>query len=159
SAGVYAPSRRAIALAELRRNADSRAAAYHSPRRQLTHRPGGSRMANYPVNIGPRRVSPIVLALIALAIIMVVRRLRHPDSPSTPPKPAQPVAAPGEYLFCFWNVETLFDDKDNRRRPPDEEFDNWFADNAADREKKYGHLAEALVKFNGGNGPDILCAV
>jgi endonuclease/exonuclease/phosphatase family metal-dependent hydrolase len=72
--------------------------------------------------------------------------------------PGNPAAGPGEYLFCFWNCENLFDDqKDSNRPEPDQEYNTWFADNKADRELKYNHLAEALVKMNGGNGPDILC--
>lgn len=108
-----------------------------------------------PINLGPQRVSRIVLMLVALAIVIVFRELRNANEKPDPPKPV--AAAPGEYLFCFWNVENLFDDKPDKRRPPDEEYDDWFADNAADREKKYTHLAEALVKLNGGKGPDILC--
>src|SRR5438477_2742869 len=108
------------------------------------------------INLGPKRVSPIVLALIALAIVIVFRELRNANDKPGPDK-AAPAAAAGEYLFCFWNVENLFDDKGDNRVRADEEYDNWFAENAADREKKYAHLAEALVKLNGGKGPDILC--
>lgn len=59
-------------------------------------------------------------------------------------------------VFCFWNVENLFDDHADHRRPPDKEYDDWFAHNAADREKKYAHLTQILLKMNGGKGPDIL---
>jgi hypothetical protein len=45
--------------------------------------------------------------------------------------PGQTTAArggAGNYLFCFWNVENLFDDQDDDRKSRgDTEFDNWFA--------------------------------
>src|SRR5947207_3242379 len=119
--------------------------------------PGVPFMAGRPINLGPKRISPIVLALIALVIVIVIRGLRPRDNDKPDPAKTAPAAAAGEYLFCFWNVENLFDDKGDKRRPPDEEYDNWFAENTADREKKYAHLAEALAKLNGGKGPDILC--
>jgi endonuclease/exonuclease/phosphatase family metal-dependent hydrolase len=61
------------------------------------------------------------------------------------------------YLFCFWNVENLFDDHlDGRTQKADKEFDIWFAEDAKARRLKYEHLAEALLKMNDGKGPDIL---
>jgi endonuclease/exonuclease/phosphatase family metal-dependent hydrolase len=66
-------------------------------------------------------------------------------------------AASGEYLFCFWNVENLFDDKlDHYSHPPDREFDEWFAKNQDVRKEKYAHLSQVLMELNGGRGPDIL---
>jgi endonuclease/exonuclease/phosphatase family metal-dependent hydrolase len=62
----------------------------------------------------------------------------------------------GDYLFCFWNVENLFDDKDDNRRRPDKDFDEWFAQNPKVRREKYDHLSQALVEMNDGKGPDIL---
>src|SRR5205085_4433409 len=78
---------------------------------------------------------------------------------ATPPAAAGDPGQPGEYLFCFWNVENLFDDRDDKRLQIDEPYDNWFARNAADRNLKFQHLSEALVKLNGGRGPDILACV
>ena len=67
----------------------------------------------------------------------------------------------GEVLFCWWNVENLFDDKDDKRGTIDEEFDNPFAQNETLRDLKYDRVASALLKMNGGVGPDIiaLCEV
>jgi len=74
-----------------------------------------------------------------------------------PAPQADPTSAPADgYLFCFWNVENLFDDRDDRRTGADQEFDDWFASNAEDRQLKYDHLAEALLRLNAGKGPDIL---
>jgi len=67
----------------------------------------------------------------------------------------------GEVLFCHWNVENLFDDKDDKRGTIDEEFDNPFAQNEKLRDLKYDRIASALLKMNNGVGPDIivLCEV
>lgn len=71
-------------------------------------------------------------------------------------RPAQAPATPDSYLFCFWNVENLFDDVNQARGKADEGYDNWFASNPDVLQKKLRHLAAALVKLNGGRGPDIL---
>jgi endonuclease/exonuclease/phosphatase family metal-dependent hydrolase len=72
-------------------------------------------------------------------------------------KPATEAAGPGEYLFCFWNVENFFDDQlDDYGRQPDKEFDAWFAKNPRIRREKLDHLSSALIELNGGRGPDIL---
>src|SRR5262249_41177929 len=63
----------------------------------------------------------------------------------------------GEYLFCFWNLENLFDDKlDGWTDKPDKEYDAWFAENPKVLREKLDHLSEALVEMNGGRGPDVL---
>jgi endonuclease/exonuclease/phosphatase family metal-dependent hydrolase len=71
--------------------------------------------------------------------------------------PATEAAAPGEYLFCFWNTENFFDDKlDNRPHQPDKSYDAWFAENPRILHEKLDHLSSALMELNGGKGPDIL---
>src|SRR5262249_13756087 len=75
--------------------------------------------------------------------------------------PVPRVAAPKEegYLFCFWNVENLFDDSDDGRTGPgDKEYDGWMAQNREVREKKLANLCEVLLgqDLSGGRGPDIL---
>jgi endonuclease/exonuclease/phosphatase family metal-dependent hydrolase len=70
---------------------------------------------------------------------------------------AQQPAQPGEYLFCHWNVENFFDDKlDKRHHKADKEFDEWFAGDKQALQLKLDKLTEALLKMNGGKGPDIL---
>jgi endonuclease/exonuclease/phosphatase family metal-dependent hydrolase len=66
--------------------------------------------------------------------------------------------APGEYLFCFWNVENFFDDEVHEPpyKEPDRSFDEWFANKPKDLKLKLDHLSEVLVKLNSGKGPDIL---
>jgi len=61
--------------------------------------------------------------------------------------------------FCLWNMENLFDDKDDKRRQPDEEFDQWFITKPEERTAKYDRLASWLLKQNGGIGPDIIVGV
>jgi endonuclease/exonuclease/phosphatase family metal-dependent hydrolase len=75
--------------------------------------------------------------------------------------PVPPAAAAdqpaGGYLFCFWNVENLFDDKlDKYGKSPDREFDAWFARDHKARQQKLDNLTDVLVKMNDGRGPDIL---
>jgi hypothetical protein len=60
-----------------------------------------------------------------------------------------------EYLFCFWNVENLFDDKDDKRNSTDEPYDNAYADNAKILKLKLDRLATTIIAMNGGVGPDI----
>lgn len=66
----------------------------------------------------------------------------------------------GDVLFCFWNVENLFDDRDDsRRNGVDREYDVWFADNPTVLKQKLAKLGDALLKLNDGKGPDILAMV
>lgn len=68
------------------------------------------------------------------------------------PKPSQ-----DGYLFCMWNVENFFDNKDDHRKTePDKEYDSWFGNNPKDFKLKLDHIVEVLLKMNNGTGPDIL---
>jgi endonuclease/exonuclease/phosphatase family metal-dependent hydrolase len=63
------------------------------------------------------------------------------------------------YLFCFWNVENLFDDRPNPKlEGVDREFDNWFAKDKEALSRKLERVCEVLLgkEMNGGVGPDIL---
>lgn len=62
-----------------------------------------------------------------------------------------------DFLFCFWNVENLFDDQnDQRTGPGDKEYDVLYANRPELLQLKLAKLSETLVKLNGGKGPDIL---
>jgi endonuclease/exonuclease/phosphatase family metal-dependent hydrolase len=75
------------------------------------------------------------------------------------PQPASENTA-RHYLFCFWNVENLFDDRlDGHQTKADKKFDAWFARDAAALQLKLDHLSEALLALNAGKGPDILAVV
>jgi endonuclease/exonuclease/phosphatase family metal-dependent hydrolase len=73
------------------------------------------------------------------------------------PTGTAPTAPPEGYLFCFWNCENLFDDKDHGyHEEPDRTYDSWFAEDVKARQLKYDNLARVLAALNNGNGPDIL---
>jgi endonuclease/exonuclease/phosphatase family metal-dependent hydrolase len=93
------------------------------------------------------RLLLVVLLTPCLAVLLSCR----------PPEEATPPPQGEEYLFCFWNVENLFDNqRDQRESRADREFDVWFANDPQALQLKLDHLSEALVKLNNGRGPDIL---
>ncbi len=108
----------------------------------------------------PRKyqVGLVVLALVAAAVWLIVQVTRSPYGHQPPVTGTNPDGS-GTYLFCFRNVENLFDDIDDRRRSVDEEFDNPFAADAGMRQEKYDHIASALLAMNGGHGPDVIACV
>ena len=109
------------------------------------------------------RCNPMDKNRLRMAALMVVLALaglwflRQGEAPN----PALPAAAspnPAEgYLFCTWNVENLFDDQDDPRNHDEDE--DWFGQNPEAVREKVGLLAEALLRQNGGRGPDILAVV
>src|SRR5262245_44653521 len=71
------------------------------------------------------------------------------------PPPSDP--GPGFYSLCFWNVENLFDDRDDGRKGPgDRDYDPWMAGNPEVLQTKLDHLCQVLLGLNlsGGRGPD-----
>ncbi|MFO0851214.1 MAG: endonuclease/exonuclease/phosphatase family protein [Gemmataceae bacterium] len=109
------------------------------------------------------------LAVIGLAVVagLIYLWANHKPAPTiiapadeANQPPAATVPGDGSYLFCFWNVENLFDDKvDPGRRSVDKEFDVPFGEDAALRQEKLDRLTAALLRMNEGRGPDILaCA-
>jgi endonuclease/exonuclease/phosphatase family metal-dependent hydrolase len=96
-----------------------------------------------------RRRLPALLGLLGLAVALAGCGIPMPNAPS---------AGSGQtYLFCFWNAENLFDDReDGRPREPDKGFDRWFPKDTKAREQKYANLCKVLLKMNDGKGPDIL---
>jgi len=102
-----------------------------------------------------------VLALAACGLLFALSRTYMlPRSPNEhTPDPTQPTEFPAgakTIVLCLWNMENLFDDKDDKRRSIDEPYDAWFVNKPEDRRKKYEKLAVWLVKQNGGIGPDIV---
>ena len=61
-----------------------------------------------------------------------------------------PSAGSDGYLFCFWNMENFFDDKEDGRKGPDKEYDEWFANDKKALQEKLDHLSSALMKMNDG---------
>lgn len=105
-----------------------------------------------------RRAWPIVLlALFASLALIVLRDYYSKDEGEQ--EPNRQTIAPGrsEYLFCFWNVENLFDDRDDGRTGPgDKEYDNWLARDPEALKHKLEKLSEALIALNDKKGPDVL---
>jgi endonuclease/exonuclease/phosphatase family metal-dependent hydrolase len=110
----------------------------------------------------------VVTAVAAVTLLIAVfLYLRNPPSkgggpgPEIGDEPLPPVTDPGAgtYVFCFWNVENLFDDRnDGRTGAGDNVYDPWMADDAEARERKLDRLCDVLLsdELNGGKGPDIL---
>ncbi|MBM3992882.1 MAG: hypothetical protein FJ303_01820 [Planctomycetes bacterium] len=74
--------------------------------------------------------------------------------------PKLAVTSQTEFLFCHWNVENFFDDKaDGRTGPGDREYDALYPDRPDLLQLKLAKLTEAILKMNGGKGPDILALV
>ncbi|HET6576394.1 MAG TPA: endonuclease/exonuclease/phosphatase family protein [Fimbriiglobus sp.] len=99
-----------------------------------------------------------VLVLLGVAVWFTIQWTRSPYGNQPPVTGTNPDGS-GTYLFCFWNVENLFDDADDDRRTVDEEYDNSFAHDAGMRQEKYDHIASALLALNGGHGPDVIACV
>lgn len=97
-----------------------------------------------------RCLSALFLAFAIAGLPFLVTSCSSPKTPVV-------TAEPGEYLFCFWNVENLFDDQlDGRTGPGDKENDVWHARRPEILKLKLERLTEALLKLNGGKGPDVL---
>jgi endonuclease/exonuclease/phosphatase family metal-dependent hydrolase len=94
----------------------------------------------------------LAFILLALVVGMVTTCVQEPKE--VPEE--NPDSAAQSYLFCFWNAENLFDDKEDKRTRVDKEYDRWFATDAAARQLKFGNLSKALIGLNQGRGPDIL---
>jgi endonuclease/exonuclease/phosphatase family metal-dependent hydrolase len=74
-----------------------------------------------------------------------------------PPAHTDAAGPPRDYLFCFWNTENFFDDRDDgEKREPDKEFDSWFANDPDILALKLSRLTSVLKEMNDGRGPDIL---
>jgi endonuclease/exonuclease/phosphatase family metal-dependent hydrolase len=126
---------------------------------------------------GHMRLAVALTGLVVVVVgVLVLKNLPPPGGDGTTPPPdggsterrgeQPPVRDPGAgtYTFCFWNVENLFDDRnDGRTGPGDNVYDPWMADSAEARERKLGRLCEVLLgeELNGGKGPDViaLCEV
>ena len=116
----------------------------------------------------------VVLLIVFVLTGGKLRDLFQPEKPDRPPqtdkadkadkpddkgKTPPVVAKAGEYLFCFWNVENLFDDQDDGRRTKgDKEFDAFVAHLAAvlTKNKVAKDDADALLKIVNGTKTEIV---
>src|SRR5688572_926612 len=91
---------------------------------------------------------PIIILLLLVSLGVWWWNQERPQTINVPP---------GDYLFCWWNVENLFDDKnDGRKLAGDRDYDPWFSEQPEDLKLKLDKLTETLLKMNNGKGPDIL---
>jgi endonuclease/exonuclease/phosphatase family metal-dependent hydrolase len=94
------------------------------------------------------------LSIVALGLV-VLAGCPAPSDPTVGGPDAR--AKTDDYLFCFWNVENLFDDADDGRRTRgDKEYDSWFARDREALKTKLDRLCDVLAPLNDGRGPDIL---
>src|SRR4030095_15127854 len=95
-----------------------------------------------------------LLAAVSLIAAGCDNRDFSPESPTTT---AAGSAAQRDFLFCFWNVENFFDDQDDHRTAAgDKEYDGLYANRPDLLQLKIAQLTQALLKMNGGKGPDIV---
>jgi endonuclease/exonuclease/phosphatase family metal-dependent hydrolase len=91
-----------------------------------------------------------ILALLALGAAMAAYHL---------PSARAGRGAAKTYLFCFWNVENLFDDRPNPKlEKVDREFDRWFSDDKEALRQKLDKVVRVLLHkdLSAGRGPDVI---
>ena len=71
------------------------------------------------------------------------------------PTPVAGDGKPATVFFCTWNVENFYDDQYDPKIH--DELEDWFGTDPAAFREKVVHLADGLLKMNGGAGPDIAC--
>ena len=109
-------------------------------------------------------LDPVLVSLAITFFVLLIIYLWRARGPLAPPPPAAPsdlapppAAAAGEYLFCTWNVENLFDDRDDpKARDADEDYFGTHPEAVA---RKLDLLARTLLLQGEGRGPDILAVV
>jgi endonuclease/exonuclease/phosphatase family metal-dependent hydrolase len=98
----------------------------------------------------------LVVLLVFLLLVIFQNAVRPPRLP----RHEQTVRPGADFLFCFWNVENFFDDRDDGRKTPgDKEYDGWLANHPDLLARKLDKLSDLLTKLNDGQGPDILACV
>ncbi|HKB06039.1 MAG TPA: endonuclease/exonuclease/phosphatase family protein [Gemmataceae bacterium] len=98
----------------------------------------------------------LILLVIAGVILLGYYVWKNWPERRTPP-PVSGSGEPATFLFCSWNVENLFDDEDDPNFRDTHE--DWLGSDPAAFRQKVDHLADGLLKMNGGVGPDIACLV
>lgn len=112
----------------------------------------------------PSGVRTIVAVIGIVVVGIFVWQARDLWDNTREQRDAEQTGPPGTYLFCFWNVENLYDDEDDPNfdvdpanpRTNQAEEEDWFARDPGMLRLKLDNLADALLKMNGGAGPDIL---
>lgn len=102
---------------------------------------------------------PTGLARVLVLLLVLPAALGTALGCAAPVPPPEEQTGAREYLFCFWNAENFFDDRDDKRPKIDEPYDNWLASEPMVLEQKLDNLCRALLKMNQGRGPDILALI
>lgn len=98
----------------------------------------------------------VVLVLLGVAALIALGYFVWTSLPRrTTPPPVTGDGQPATILLCAWNVENFYDDDDNPKFRDDME--DWLGTDPAAFRQKVDHLAEGLLKMNGGAGPDVAC--
>jgi len=115
-----------------------------------------SRRSLPPALRTPQGIAGLAIALLLFGLFRVLTE--RPDGPSAPEalKPPPPPAE-GGYLLVFWNVENLFDDRDDPKNY--DPLDAWFASDPEALASKHARLVDELLELNDGRGPDLLALV
>lgn len=96
------------------------------------------------------------LAAIGLVVLVAVGYFVWTNLPKRQaPPPLAGDGNPATVLFAAWNVENFYDDQDDPK--VHDEMEDWFGTDPAAFRTKVDHLAEGLLKMNGGAGPDVAC--
>lgn len=99
---------------------------------------------------------PIILVVILLGLAWAWFQSDR-DKPDGQVAPPAGDGSAQSCLFCFWNVENLFDDHDDDYpHKADQEYDDWFSHDKEALQLKLARLSEVLLKLNDGKGPDII---
>jgi endonuclease/exonuclease/phosphatase family metal-dependent hydrolase len=111
-----------------------------------------------------KRASTASIAIFFVLLLLAVLHNYWSNQQNKLPPNTQIIGPGGvkqtEFVFCHWNVENLFDDRDdNRTGPGDREYDELYATRPDLLKQKLAKLTEAILKLNGGKGPDLLALV
>jgi endonuclease/exonuclease/phosphatase family metal-dependent hydrolase len=109
----------------------------------------------------PLKAKIAIGAVVLVGAVVLYFAARTPPPGPDPGAPVPTEFPPGSktVVFCLWNMENLFDDRDDKLGPEDEKYDTWFVENPAERDAKYAKLADWLLTQNDGIGPDIIVGV
>jgi endonuclease/exonuclease/phosphatase family metal-dependent hydrolase len=129
----------------------------------MPRRSGDSRRLKSPRAPFSRFLTAFTLAIIATIVLAFVRRAsRDPaeiERPAVPPGESTPNrhSIPRTLLFCTWNVENFYDDRDD---PAINDLDeNLFAADPDLVARKIDLLSATLAAQNDGRGPDVVVLV
>ena len=114
-------------------------------------------MQDAAIRLARRYPRPALVVLVLVGLVALGYYLWSNWPKRQAPPPVAGDGRPATFLFCSWNVENLFDDEDDPNFRDSHE--DWFGTDPAAFRAKVDHLAEGLLKMNGGVGPDVACLV